>query len=104
MFHKCADNVGRQEWTQQADNTTTRLTTRLASQTGGQPANQARQQATTRGAAAENNENLLAGNCVLSALFLSLAHHRTLDTGHCPCLLIPLRAWGKSLFSAKYFT
>lgn len=68
-----------QRWAPRMDPTSgqqdSTLASRLDRHPARQPASQARQQPTTRGgaAAAENNENLLAGNCVLV-----VALHRTL--------------------------
>lgn len=68
-------------------------TGQLARQTSSQTASQARQQPTTRGgaAAAENNENLLAGNCVLV-----VALHRTLPA-------YPVESFRQITFFCKIF-
>lgn len=94
-WHKCFINVRTALGAKNGPNkrATGQHIGQLARQTSSQTASQARQQPTTRGgtAAAENNENLLAGNCVLN-----VALHRTLPA-------YPVESFRQITFFCKIF-
>lgn len=114
--HKCFINVrttlgakngpNKRTTRQPAGHPASRPDRQPASQLASQPANQP----TRPDSRQQPEEQLLKITrtswpaTVSSVLSLSTGHGTLCACPACPCLLIPSRAWGKSLFSAKYFT